>query len=37
LATSSDATRRSASPVTLTVTSIKTIDTECSAHQVSAQ
>jgi hypothetical protein len=37
LATSSDYTRRSGSPVTLTVTSIKTIDKECSAHQVSAQ
>ncbi|MGA7398862.1 MAG: hypothetical protein WCC99_09390 [Candidatus Sulfotelmatobacter sp.] len=37
MATSSDIGRRSASPVTLTVTSIKTIDKECSAHQVSAQ
>ena len=37
MSTSSDSTRRSASPVTLNVTSIRTIDKECSAHQVSAQ
>jgi hypothetical protein len=37
MSTSSDTMRRPASPVTLTVTSIKTIDRECSAHQVSAQ
>jgi hypothetical protein len=32
LSTSSDMSRRSASPVTLTVRSIKTIAKECSAH-----
>jgi hypothetical protein len=37
MATSSDAMRRSASPVTLNVTSIRTIDKECSAQPVSAQ
>ncbi|MGD0986224.1 MAG: hypothetical protein ABR874_00350 [Candidatus Sulfotelmatobacter sp.] len=37
MATSSDASRRSGSPVTLTVTSIRTIDKECSAHEVSTQ
>jgi hypothetical protein len=35
MATSSDATRRSASPVTLTITSIKTLDKECSESSVS--
>jgi hypothetical protein len=37
LSSSSDSMRRSASPVTLTITSIRTIDKECSAHPVSAQ
>lgn len=37
MSTSSDADRRSASPVTLTITSIKTIDKECPAEQISAQ
>jgi hypothetical protein len=32
LSTSSDTSRRSASPVTLTITSIKTIAKECPAH-----
>jgi hypothetical protein len=32
LASSSDAMRRSASPVTLTISSIRTIDKECSAR-----
>jgi hypothetical protein len=32
MATSSDSMRRSASPVTLTITSIRTIDKECSAY-----
>jgi hypothetical protein len=36
LSTSSDAARAQA-PVTLTIASIKTIDKECPAHQVSAQ
>jgi hypothetical protein len=36
LSTSSDAARAQ-SPVTLTISSIKTIDKECPAHQVSAQ
>jgi hypothetical protein len=36
MSTSSDAARAQA-PVTLTVASIKTIDKECPAHQVSAQ
>ena len=36
MSTSSDAARAQA-PVTLTITSIKTIDRECPAHQVSAQ
>lgn len=35
LATSSDAMGRSASPVTLTVTSIKTLDKDCSVSDVS--
>jgi hypothetical protein len=35
LATSSDAMGRSASPVTLTVTSIKTLDKDCSVGDVS--
>jgi hypothetical protein len=37
MSTSSDADRRSASPVTLTITSIKTIDKECPAEKISAQ
>jgi hypothetical protein len=36
LSTSSDAARAQ-SPVTLSISSIKTIDKECPAHQVSAQ
>jgi hypothetical protein len=36
MSTSSDAARAQA-PVTLTITSIKTIDKECPAHQVSAK
>ena len=36
MSTSSDADRRAAAPVTLTITSIRTIDKECAAEQVSS-
>src|SRR5580658_4759383 len=35
MSTSSDSSRRSASPVTLTITSIKTLNKECSESSVS--